>query len=215
MKNKNYSDQVFVNCPFDNRYRRLFEAIVFTILDCGFIPRCSKEIVDSSRIRLNTIVGIIEKCRYGIHDISRVEIDRETKLPRFNMPFELGIFYGAKEFGTVKQNKKNFIILEKYKYRYLEYISDLSGVDIEHHNNSVKNVIYKIRNWLLSSSGRSSIPHAEGIFARYTGFRKAIVQICKERSVDYRTMPFVEFTKNVSDWLKLNEEAHVPIFYEK
>jgi hypothetical protein len=36
---------VFLNCPFDDEYRSLFEAIVFTIHLCGFSCRCALEAV--------------------------------------------------------------------------------------------------------------------------------------------------------------------------
>jgi hypothetical protein len=29
---------VFVNCPFDPGYKQQFDALIFTIFDCGFIP---------------------------------------------------------------------------------------------------------------------------------------------------------------------------------
>ena len=41
--NKKYSKYVFINCPFDKEYNPIFEAIVFTIYDCRFLPRCAKE----------------------------------------------------------------------------------------------------------------------------------------------------------------------------
>ncbi|MGD9153022.1 MAG: hypothetical protein PVG30_05150 [Gammaproteobacteria bacterium] len=86
----NYADNVFINCPFDNRYKSLFHATIFSIIDCGFVPRCALEIHDGSEIRLNNIIKIIADCKFGIHDISRIELNH-NKLPRANMPFELGI----------------------------------------------------------------------------------------------------------------------------
>ena len=52
-----------------------------------------------------------------IHDISRTELDKKTSLPRFNMPFELGLFLGAKKFGAFDQSKKRTLILDKKKHR--------------------------------------------------------------------------------------------------
>ena len=37
------TDRVFINCPFDQNYKPLFEAIIFTIYDCGFRPICALE----------------------------------------------------------------------------------------------------------------------------------------------------------------------------
>jgi hypothetical protein len=87
---------VFINCPFDAAYRPLFEGIVFAVHDCGYIARCSLEVTDASQVRIEKISGIIASCKFGIHDISRTELDAATRLPRFNMPLELGMFLGAK-----------------------------------------------------------------------------------------------------------------------
>jgi len=100
-----YNDFVFINCPFDDAYMPLLHAVVFTVYRCGFVPQCSLGEDDSSNSRLDKIVNIINNCRYAIHDISRTEINK-TGYPRFNMPFELGIFFGAKRFGDKRQKSK-------------------------------------------------------------------------------------------------------------
>src|SRR6478735_8279162 len=99
MASQKYAINVFVNCPFDDGYRSIFDAMIFTVFDCGFIPRCALENTDSDQIRISKIQKIIEDCKYGIHDISKADLDAATKLARFNMPFELGLFLGAKNFG--------------------------------------------------------------------------------------------------------------------
>jgi hypothetical protein len=38
---------VFINCPFDSEYKQQFHALLFTVYDCGFSPRCAKEAPDS------------------------------------------------------------------------------------------------------------------------------------------------------------------------
>lgn len=98
MRSPNYNNNVFINCPFDSAYKPLFDAIVFAVYDCGFITRCALEEDDASEVRIDQIYNIIADCRYGIHDISRTELDEDSGLPRFNMPLELGIFLGAKKF---------------------------------------------------------------------------------------------------------------------
>ena len=40
---KDYEKNVFINCPFDDSYNPLFEAIVFAVHDIGFRPRCARE----------------------------------------------------------------------------------------------------------------------------------------------------------------------------
>jgi len=66
-----YLTNVFINCPFDSEYSKFFHAIVFTIIDCGYLPRCALEVLDSSEKRLEKIRKIIEDCRLAIHDLSR------------------------------------------------------------------------------------------------------------------------------------------------
>jgi hypothetical protein len=85
---------VFINCPFDDDYRALFRAIIFAVIACGFRARCALEISDAATARIEKIYKIISECGYGVHDISRTELDEVNQLPRFNMPLELGIFLG-------------------------------------------------------------------------------------------------------------------------
>jgi len=211
MKKDRYNDQVFINCPFDNDYFKFFFSIIFTVLDCGFIPRCSKEVDDATQFRLGAIVDLISQCKYGIHDLSRVELGKRNKLPRFNMPFELGIFYGAKYFGEDIHKKKICAVLEKRLYRYQKYISDISGMDIKAHNNSMKRCVIEVRNWLSTNSKRTTIPEAEKIYARYRRFRCYLKRACKVRRINYHSMPFIELSRYISEWLEINEEIHEPL----
>ena len=112
-----YSKDVFINCPFDAHYKKVFEAIVFAVFDCGFQPRCALELDDGAQIRFSKISRIIGDCRFGIHDISKTELDESNGLPRFNMPLELGMFLGAKQYGSKKQKKKVCLILDRENYR--------------------------------------------------------------------------------------------------
>jgi hypothetical protein len=89
------SSHVFINCPFDADYRPIFNAIVFAVYDLGFVARCALE-DDAGDYRLSEIERIIEECRFGINDLSAVALDSVTRLPRFNMPLELGLFVGCK-----------------------------------------------------------------------------------------------------------------------
>lgn len=107
-----YDDNVFLNVPFDNRYSELFRALVFAVHDCGFNARCALEADNSADVRVEKLYRIIRECRFGIHDISRTSLDRVSKLPRFNMPLELGLFLGAKAYGGPTQRSKSCLVLE-------------------------------------------------------------------------------------------------------
>jgi hypothetical protein len=101
-----YDKSVFLNVPFDRAYKRLCEAAVFAICDCGLIARCAKEDEDSSTPRVEKIYKLINESKYGIHDISRVTLDSKNRLPRFNMPLELGIWLGARRYGSKRIRSK-------------------------------------------------------------------------------------------------------------
>lgn len=207
------SDYVFINCPFDKRYGKMFRACVFTVLDAGFIPRCSLEINDATQIRLGAILSLIDVCRYGIHDLSRVQLDSVSKLPRFNMPFELGLFHSAKHFGMPIQKRKQCLILESDQYRYQKFISDIAGIDITPHANSPTELIYAVRNWLVTSSRRTTIPPGEAIINRFNTFHSNFTKACRVNSIDYAAMPFIEMVQNMTDWLRINQIAHKPLFH--
>src|SRR5438445_1916741 len=124
---------VFINCPFDPSYRRLFEAIVFAVKALDFEPRCALERDTGTQERLKKIIEMIHSCQFGIHDLSFMRVDRRTKLPRYNMAFELGLFLGCSEFGGRGQAGKSCVILDKDPWRYRKSLSDLSGRDIQGH----------------------------------------------------------------------------------
>ncbi len=212
MAASSYNNYVFINCPFDAQYVNMFRACTFAILDAGFIPRCSMEVDNAAEFRLEAIIRIIRECRYGIHDLSRVELDSKSNLPRFNMPFELGVFYSAKHFGNAPQKRKVCLIVEKQKYRCQKFISDIAGIDVTPHQNTQKILILAIRNWLVTASRRTNIPPGEQIVGRFRTFQSDMRRVCKDRSLDYDSMPFVELVKNMTDWLRVNQTVHVPIF---
>jgi hypothetical protein len=47
-----------------------------------------------------------------------MRIDRSTKLPRYNMAFELGLFLGCCEFGGKGHKGKSRFILDRERWRY-------------------------------------------------------------------------------------------------
>ncbi len=143
-----YHDNVFINCPFDPKYKTIFNAIVFAVYDAGFYPRCAFEIGDAAENRLQGIVRIIKECRYGIHDISRTQRDRRSQLPRFNMPLELGIFLGCKYFGGRHHGSKSCLVMDTEPFRYQKFISDIAGQDVSAHDDDPKKAVTVVRDWL-------------------------------------------------------------------
>lgn len=206
MKGTRYNENVFINCPFDAAYKPLFDALVFVIFDCGFVARCALEEDDGSQIRVQKIYSIIAQCRLGIHDLSRVEVTRSTKLPRFNMPMELGVFLGAKHFGALQQKKKSCLILDKEKFRYRKFISDIAGQDIYAHNSNQRVLTRVVRDWLRTYSS-FSIPSGSVIWSRYQVFKKDLPLLCKELKLNLKELIFNDYVLLVSRWLKINASS--------
>lgn len=198
------SNHVFVNCPFDQGYKPIFDGIVFAITDLGFVARSAREEDDSGVIRLSKIERIIESCKYGIHDISAVDLDPITHLPRFNMPLELGLFLGCKRFGKETQQKKKTLILDVEPYRYQSFISDLSGHDIHAHRGDPEHAIREVRTWLADSSRHTRLPGGADIISRYRRFLDDLPAICREARLQREEITFNDLQQMMVDWLRTN-----------
>jgi hypothetical protein len=198
-----HHDHVYINCPFDGEYRHLFEALVFAVHDCGFVPRCALELDDGSQVRIDKIGHLIGICRLGIHDISRTELDDRWGLPRFNMPLELGLFLGAKRFGTGDQRTKLALILDRESDRYQKFCSNISGQDIQVHQGEPREVIKVVRNWLRNAS-LGVIPGGTVMAERYEQFQSALPEMCEDLRLDRADLLFKDFPTLAFAWLKEN-----------
>ena len=199
------SEGVFINVPFDRRYKKLFDALVFAVHDCGFRARGAREQDDGSEIRLQKLYKIIGECRYGIHDLSRVTLDTHNRLPRFNMPLELGIFLGAKRFGGVSQSRKSCLILERDPHRYQIFCSDIGGQDVQAHHNDVASAVGAVRGWLQAASRRGALRGAREMTGRYVQFRIELPAICRAAGLDARDLTFLDYRTLVTEWILAHE----------
>jgi hypothetical protein len=174
------------------------------VFDCGYVARCALEIDDASQVRIERIGAVIAECRYVIHDISRTELDATHDLPRFNLPLELGMFLGAKRYGIGQQREKVCLIMDVEPYRYQKFLSDVSGQDIRAHGNDIEKVVTIVRNWLRTTSKRTTIPGGKAIYSRYERFRNDLPEICAELQLSAEELIFNDFTHVVAEWLKVN-----------
>ena len=194
------TDDVFINCPFDTDFAPTFRALIFTIFACGFRPRSARELDDASQTRIDKLYGLIQECRYGIHDLSRTELDDTHKLPRFNMPLELGIFLGAKRFGDAAQREKKVLILDVEQYRYQKFISDLAGMDINQHGGKPAEAVKETRDWLANVS-RRQLPSGDKVVRLYEEFEADLPDLAAELEFDPKKIPYVDFERIVVGWL--------------
>jgi hypothetical protein len=200
---RSYESSVFINCPFDSAYRPLFEAVTFAVYDCGFYPRSALEVEDSSEVRIEKIIRIVGECRLAVHDISRTQLDRDSRLPRFNMPLELGIFIGAKAFGAAEHRRKAAIVLDTDRFRYQKYISDIAGQDIRAHHRRPSDAIQQVRSFLSTHCTDGTIlPGGSKIAARYAQFRQGLAETGAELHVQPGELTFRDLTTLMVAWLQ-------------
>lgn len=194
------TDDIFINCPFDRDYAPTFRALIFTIYACGFRPRSARELDDAGQTRIDKLYNLIDECRFGVHDLSRTELDKINSLPRFNMPLELGIFLGAKRFGGKAQKPKRLLIFDKEQYRYQRFISDLAGMDIHEHGGDERRALRETRDWLANVS-RRVLPSGDRVARAYQAFLEDLPALAGELEFDVEDIPYVDFERIVVSWL--------------
>jgi hypothetical protein len=199
-----YDRNVFINCPFDDLYESLFHATVFAVQIAGFIPRCALEASNAGQARLEKITAIISECRFGIHDISRTELGPH-KLPRFNMPLELGLDLGCRRYGAGALADKRLLILDKRAHRYQRFISDIAGQDIFSHSGRPGTLIRQVRDWLSTESNNTTIPGGLYMARRYRAFQGEVPALCRRMRLSARQLTFGDFSSIVRVWLEEKE----------
>lgn len=206
-----YEKNVFINCPFDDEYTGILHATTFAVVYAGFIPRSALEEVNSGEERLAKIVKLIKECGLSLHDISRVEVKTTSDMPRFNMPFECGIFYGAMSLGTSKHRKKKFLVLDSEKFRYQKTMSDIAGKDPECHNNKPEDAIGCVRRFLNSSNGGIPLPGETHFIQEYNTFKgelPAILGKMKINEAEIRKLGYwKEYAVIATQWAKERAKA--------
>lgn len=165
-----FEQNVFLNCPFDDRYRPILNSVLFCILRAGLEPRLALERVDSGENRLDKIIGLMRECRFSIHDLSRCEAVRKGEIARLNMPFELGIDYGLRQSGHEFSDKR-FLVLDEKAYRLKQAISDIAGWDTFAHEGIAERAQKEVRNWLVQE-GHASLPGATILFDEQLQFEE-------------------------------------------
>lgn len=207
MSPANYDKNVFINCPFDADYDESKKALIFTVVYCGLNPRIASERGDSGEVRINKIKTLLSESKYSIHDLSRIEPKTVEDLPRFNMPFELGIDIGFKEF---RDNDKKMLVLEKEKYRYHKFISDIAGNDIKNHDSSPEKIVNITRNWLRQNVC-PDLPSGSSIWYKYREFSAYFKLTLKEMKFtknDIKNMPINEYVDIIKLWK--GKDLHPP-----
>lgn len=147
---------VFLNIPYDQRFRSLYLAYIAGLVHLGFVPRVTLGLPGGTR-RLDKIISEIQGCRYSIHDLSRVDLDRNPPFatPRFNMPFELGL---AVAWQKANPRKHDWFVFESKPYRMQKSLSDLNGTDPQIHDGTVSGVLRELSNIFRRARNQPTVP---------------------------------------------------------
>lgn len=161
-----YEKSVFLNVPYDQPYARLLPALIAGLVALGRIPRCALEIHGGAR--LDQIHDLIANCRSSINDLSRVTLSGPFRVPRFNMPFELGIAF------SLAKTAGHRIYLFEAKERLLQSgLSDMNGYDAEVHGGSPDKIIDSILDWF-------AVPGSAPAPAKLRSLDRRLFQVAKE-----------------------------------
>lgn len=169
-RKRSRNGNVFVNCPFDDDFLPCFEALLFAITLSGYRVRCALEDSDGGDIRFEKLRRLIADSDDAVHDLSRTQAGTHG-LPRFNMPFELGLAMGARHFGNGRQREKRACIMVARQHAMPRYLSDLAGSDPAAHGDDPQEVIGIIRRHLHVSPEGEALPGAAHMIELFGKFR--------------------------------------------
>jgi len=198
-----FEKSVFINCPFDDAYYGLLRPTIFTVIFLGLKPRIALERSDSGEQRITKIIELIRESKYSIHDLSRLKARKPGEFFRLNMPFELGIDVGCRNFGTGRLRQKRLLVLEAERFRYQAALSDISGSDIVSHRNEPEQITTAVRNWLAEHC----CPEAPGpakVWGAFTDFMADNYDKLKARGYSDENiddLPMPELMGCIGDWV--------------
>lgn len=203
--NTAFDKSVFINCPFDARYFSLLRPLLFTVVYLDFNPRIALETSDSGEMRIDRVCQLIRGSRYSIHDLSRLKAAKKGEFYRLNMPFELGVDYGSRRFGSRVFGRKKYLILEEQPYNYRRALSDIAGLDIKAHGNNPIKIVQAVRNWFVETVGLKDVEGPTFIWYKFTDFasdfnaRRSSEGFSKD---DLDMMPVREYLRFIKSWTR-------------
>ena len=172
---------VFLNIPFDREYSPLFVALIAALTGLGRKPRCVLEVPASGKDRLGRIFELLSSCGSSIHDLSRVALSGPLQVPRFNMPFELGIAYCL-----WRQSGHRFFVMEEAAYRLQASLSDLNGLDPHIHEGTQEGILACLLDCFGTPGKLPTVRDLKGLTAKLS---KIVSRLQREQSRDHPFSP--------------------------
>lgn len=150
---------VFINCPYDDDFREIFDAIVFATVSCGFFPRSAVESGSVSQPRMERISQAIGSAKYSIHDLTRCTGVGQANLARFNMPLELGMAIREGHASVDPATTHDWMALIPHGHAYRNFLSDLAGYDPVEYGGTSESVVPAVMSWLATRPDAVATPH--------------------------------------------------------
>ena len=170
---------VFLNVPYDAAFVDLFLAYIAGLAALSMVPRATLEIAGGER-RLDRTLELIQRCRYSVHDLSRVEIDRtRPTTPRFNMPFELGL---AVAWQRTHPRRHTWFVFEAKEHRLEKSLSDLGGTDVYIHRGSPDGLFSELTSAFVRARRQASVGQMKTVFAALRGALPTLLRNAGTRS---------------------------------
>lgn len=202
-----FEKSVFVNCPFDEEFAPILQAVAFCIVYLGFFPRLAPENADNAAARLDRIIDLIRGSKYGIHDLSRCKSTQVDEYARMNMPFELGLDHACRRYGLPPLAEKRILILEDARYDYMRALSDISGWDIHAHSGDHEKAVRHVRSWLIAQAD-APVVGAALIQGKYIAFQEWYWErelAAGSSEDDIREYPTAELIRAMHEWKDAGE----------
>lgn len=184
-KSKN-SKYVFLNIPYDPEFEPLCLAYVCGLACFGLIPRATLEVPGTRR--LDRIIQLIRECSFSVHDLSRVQLDRNKPgTPRFNMPFELGL---AVSIQKLVRRDHSWFIFEAVNRRAEKSLSDIAGTDVYVHEGTVGGVLRELANAFIRQERQPTMQQMLSVYRYIRRDMPAILRTSGAKSLFDGARPF-------------------------
>jgi hypothetical protein len=178
------SISVFINCPFDDDYSPVMDAIIFSTVCSGFLPRSALESGAIAVPRMERIARCVMSSRYSIHDLSRCVGEGEHNYGRFNMPLELGMAVARKISARTPDDDHDWMLLVPKGHSYQRFISDLAGYDAKPYEMTPESVIPAVMSWLATRPNAVPGPKPRQVIETLPKFTAAKEQLSIEWATD-------------------------------
>ena len=104
-----------------------------------------------------------------------------------------------------RQREKRCLVLDRERFRYQAYLSDLSGQDIRAHGDDPVKAVRAVRDWLSQFTPENVLlPGARKMAERYALFLADLPALLDEVGIERTELIYNDYTTLVVGWIKAN-----------